>query len=64
MKTKFKKPTLSIGIPAFNEEANIYFLLKDLLSQKMDQFNLERIIVNSDGSTDDTIEQVKRIKNI
>ena len=46
--------TLTVGIPAYNEEANIAYLLEDLLQQKKDGFILERIIVSSDASTDNT----------
>lgn len=58
MKTK-----VTIGIPAFNEQCNITELLSDLLSQKIDNFTLEKIIVASDGSTDDTNQLVRKIKN-
>lgn len=55
--------TLTVGIPAYNEEANIHFLIKDLLSQNQTGFKLKNIIVNSDGSSDNTTKEVKRIKN-
>lgn len=58
-----KKPTVTIGIPAYNEEANIGFLLKDLMDQKNDNYKLEKIIVSSDGSTDNTVRVVKRFDN-
>ena len=48
------KFTVSIGIPAYNEEANIGYLLKDLLVQKEEGYTLEKIYVYSDGSTDAT----------
>lgn len=50
------KFTVSIGIPAYNEEANIKQLLEALLIQKEDDFILKEIIVVSDGSTDKTVE--------
>lgn len=50
------KTTVSIGIPAYNEEANIQQLLTSLLGQKQDNFVLTEIIVVSDGSTDKTVE--------
>lgn len=55
-------PTVTIGIPAYNEEANIQKLLKALLQQKTTNYRLEKIIVVSDGSTDRTEELVKSIK--
>ncbi len=54
-------PTVTIGIPAFNEEANIKELLLSLLSQKADNYKLKKIIVVSDGSTDKTVKRVKEI---
>lgn len=51
------KLTLTIGIPVYNEEANIANLLDSILSQKQDNYVLEKIIVVSDGSTDNT-EQI------
>lgn len=58
-----KKYTVTIGIPAYNEEANIGFLLKDLSDQVADGFTIDRIIVASDGSTDDTASVVYGFKN-
>lgn len=55
--------TITIGIPAFNEEANIGYLIKDLLKQKEKGFVIEKIIVASDGSTDHTVKIVNSIKN-
>lgn len=49
-----KKPTVTIGIPAFNEEANIAQLLEALCKQDQSAFDLERIVVISDNSTDKT----------
>ncbi len=49
-----KKPTVTIGIPAYNEEANIGKLLRTLLAQKQENFVLKKILVVSDGSTDTT----------
>ena len=53
------KFTVSIGIPAYNEEANIGYLLNDLLAQKEEGYTLEKIYVYSDGSTDTTEEVVR-----
>lgn len=58
---KRKIPSLSIGIPAFNEEKTIPSLLTSLLRQKEDGFVLKEILVASDGSTDKTVEKVKKI---
>ena len=54
-----KKLTITIGIPAHNEEANIGKLLDCILSQKIDSyFLLKEIIVACDGCTDKTNEIV------
>lgn len=58
-----KKPTVSIGIPAYNEEANIRNLLTALLEQRQDNFELLEIIVVSDGSMDNTIAEAKSVTN-
>ncbi|MDO8572382.1 MAG: glycosyltransferase [bacterium] len=57
MNNKTKKPTLAIGIPAYNEEHTILPLLKSLLSQHDKVFLLKEIIVASDGSTDHTVSR-------
>ena len=48
-------PTVTVGIPAYNEAANIKYLLENILSQHEIGFFLDKIIVNSDGSDDDTV---------
>lgn len=53
------KPTVIVGIPAFNEEGNIAELIKSVLTQDQTDFVLEKIIVISDGSTDKTEEYVR-----
>lgn len=55
------KKAVSIGIPAYNEEANIGHLIKSLLNQEGDNFILKEIIVVSDASKDRTAEIVKSI---
>jgi glycosyltransferase involved in cell wall biosynthesis len=58
-----KKFTLTIGIPAYNEQANILALIDDIFHQKQDIFTLSSVVVVSDGSTDDTVSLVKKLKN-
>ncbi len=58
MKRKF---TVTVGIPVFNEEINIQNLLRTLLKQRGDSFILQKIIVVSDGSTDNTEEKVNQL---
>lgn len=52
-------PTVAIGIPAYNEAANIAFLIEDLLGQQERGFSIARILVVSDGSTDRTADLVR-----
>ena len=54
-----KKPTVTIGISAYNEQANIGQLLHRVLQEKPEQVRLEKVIVISDGSTDETAAKVK-----
>ena len=58
-----KRPTLTIGIPAYNEEKNIVRLLTDLLHNRQSTYRLEKIIVISDGSTDATPRLVNKFAN-
>ncbi len=58
-----KNLTITIGIPAYNEEGNIGRLLKELLKQKKEGFKLDKIVVVSDASRDRTDEIVKGIKD-
>jgi len=57
------KLSLTICIPAYNEEENILHLLKDLSKQRQSNFLLEKIIVYSDGSSDGTVSLVKLYNN-
>src|SRR5690349_19774683 len=59
-----KKLTLTIGIPAYNEEKNIAALLRNILDQEIpNNIIAKNIIVISDGSTDNTIINAKQVKN-
>lgn len=58
-----KKPTLTVGIPAYNEEANIGILVKTLLGQDEANYTLNKIIVYSDGSDDSTADIANSIKD-
>lgn len=63
MKKTNKLLTVSVGIPAFNEEINIKNIIENILSQNQTNFRLEKIIVTSDQSTDSTDDIVKSFKN-
>lgn len=56
-----KKVTLSIGIPAYNEEGNITIIIKSILRQKQSSFKLEYIYIVCDGCTDSTVDIVKKL---
>jgi glycosyltransferase involved in cell wall biosynthesis len=60
---KKQRPSVTIGIPAYNEEANILHLLGELIRQKQANYRLKKIVVLSDGSTDNTETLVKSIKD-
>lgn len=52
--------SISIIIPALNEEKNIGFLLADIISEiEINKLDISKVIVISDGSTDKTDEVVK-----
>lgn len=53
-----KKLTVTVGIPAYNEEANILAILRAVLSQQGRSYILKKIIVLSDASSDRTQEKV------
>ncbi len=55
--------SVTIGIPAYNEEANIFYLLNSLIVQKEDGFAIEKILVVSDGSSDKTEEKIEACKD-
>lgn len=58
-----KQPTITIGIPAYNEAQSIAHMLKSILSQRLDGYVLSRIIVVSDGSSDNTVAVARSVKD-
>lgn len=61
---KMKKTlTLTVGIPVFNEGANIQRLLRSIYAQKALNLKITEIIVSSDGSNDDTVEKTRAMKH-
>lgn len=58
------KITVTVGIAALNEEANIQNVIKRILSQKTTNYELVEIWVASDGSTDSTVEKVKELNDL
>ena len=57
------KPTVTVAVSAYNEEANIKRFLESILVQKELGFKIEKIIVISDGSTDSTVFSIESIKD-
>jgi len=49
-----RQTSVTIGIPAYNEEKNILFLLESIVRQRREHLTLERVIIVSDGSSDKT----------
>lgn len=58
-----KKLTVTIGIPAYNEEKNIAGLINDLLKQHTNLATVDKIIIISDGSTDKSVAIINKFKN-
>jgi len=58
-----KTISFSVGIAAHNEAENIYRLLTALLNQKLTYGKLEEIIVATDGCTDATVSEIKRVND-
>ncbi len=57
------KPTATLAICALNEGPNISHLLQSILGQDISLFTLEQILIISDGSTDDTVEKIKKFND-
>lgn len=58
-----KKTTLTIAIPAYNEGRHIARLVLSLFKQRQKTYELTNIIVASDGSSDNTVSSLEKIKN-
>lgn len=56
-----KRPTITIGIPAYNEEANIGTLLEKVLTQQCKWCTVNEVIVISDNSSDKTNTIITRL---
>lgn len=55
--------TVSLCIPAYNEEKSIYNIVKSCCLQIEENFVIEKIIVISDGSSDQTVAIAKSIED-
>ncbi|MBT7169866.1 glycosyltransferase family 2 protein [Candidatus Woesearchaeota archaeon] len=56
-----KTPKISVIIPTYNEEDNVYKCIETMLNQTYSNFEL---IIVDDGSTDKTVEIVKSFKKV
>lgn len=56
-----KTTTVTVGIPAYNEEKNIGILLRALKRQTQKNIHIIEILVYSDGSTDRTADQANSV---
>jgi glycosyltransferase involved in cell wall biosynthesis len=57
------KINVTIAIAAYNEEENIFNLIKTITEQETTSYFLKEIIIISDGSTDNTVKEIKKIKD-
>lgn len=58
-----KSATVTIAVCAYNEEKNIVAFLKSVLDQKQQGFTIEKILIISDGSTDNTVQEARKISS-
>ncbi|MES2437290.1 MAG: glycosyltransferase family A protein [Patescibacteria group bacterium] len=57
------KPRISVVIPIYNEESSIQSILRSILQQNTSDFILHEILVLSDGSTDSSVSEVRKVKD-
>jgi len=57
------KFTVTVAVCALNEEDNIKNFLDSIVAQKQDKYTIKKILVISDGSTDRTVEEIKKVKS-
>ncbi len=63
MKTRKNLQRISVGIAAYNEEKNVRRILKDILAQRNDEWQLKEILVYDDGSSDNTANEIRAVKS-
>src|SRR5882672_1484782 len=59
-----KKITVTVAIPAFNEEENMSTIISSLFSQRTEKFLLKNVVIYTDGSTDKTVKLAKKLQNV
>ena len=57
------RPTVTVGIPAFNEGLSIGGLLASIITQQSTNYVLQEIVVLSDGSTDATAAAARAVND-
>lgn len=55
--------TVTVAVCALNEQDNIKNFLDSIIAQKQDGYKIEKILVISDGSTDNTVKEIKKVKS-
>lgn len=63
MKSNKTLTTLSIAIPAHNEEKNLPIILEQLRNQTANNYELEKVLILCDGCTDNTAKIAQRLNN-
>ncbi len=58
------KPTITIGIPAHNEEKTIANLLESIITQDTSQYKLDRVYIACDGCSDNTAKIARSFNNV
>lgn len=58
-----RKLTVTVGISVYNEQANIENIIHDVFLQDTTTYELEKVLIVSDGSTDNTNAIINGIKN-
>ena len=58
-----RKFTVTIGVPAYQSEGNIAPLLESLCQQHNSRIRIEKILVYSDGSTDNTVRCAQSVQD-
>lgn len=55
--------SVTVGIPAYNEEQNIGRLLREIVKQSEKNIKINEVIILSDGSTDETVAIARSVKD-
>lgn len=64
VRTHLTKPSVTVGIPAYNEASNLRRMIPALLTQSLTGFVFNQILIVSDGSTDETERLVNEFPDL